>query len=189
MPGFGARLAYAFRCFFSLLFTGTIAQDILAQWAGPPAGRRLRAERPPEPLPPPSRPPRRHRATTRVNAPSSCSPSFSATAAWWTSCRRTSLLTATRRLGMAVRDVHANCRQVLTKYLPRRAGARRRGRDADDPRRHDRPASIRLVGNVGRQTARGTVRHRGWRVGRVSLPPLPDETARLVVAPAEVEVE
>jgi len=48
---------------------------------------------------------------------------------------------------------------------------------------------VKLVGNVGSQASyRGTVRHRGWRVGRVALPPLAPAHARFVVAPAEVEV-
>jgi len=49
--------------------------------------------------------------------------------------------------------------------------------------------SVKLVGHVGSQVSyRGTVRHRGWHVGRVALPPLAPADARLVLAPAEVEV-
>jgi hypothetical protein len=51
------------------------------------------------------------------------------------------------------------------------------------------PSAIKLVGNVGaRASYHGTVRHRGWRASRVSLPPLATSAARLVVTPAEVEI-
>ena len=51
------------------------------------------------------------------------------------------------------------------------------------------PSTVKLVDNVRSQASyRGTVRHRGWHVGRVALPPLAPADARLVVAPAEVEV-
>jgi hypothetical protein len=93
------------------------------------------------------------------------------------------------QVGTAVRDVHANCRHVLQRYVPIEPVL------ADDEGRPTvvqvpvDPATVRLVGNVaGQSPARGTVRHRGWRVGRIELPPLPAEAARLVVAPAEVEV-
>jgi hypothetical protein len=52
------------------------------------------------------------------------------------------------------------------------------------------PWTTRIVGNVPAQgSARGIVRHRGWRAVRVELPPLPASEARRVLAPAEVEVE
>jgi hypothetical protein len=34
----------------------------------------------------------------------------------------------------------------------------------------------------------GLLRHRGWRVSQVNLPPLLDGDARSVIAPAEVEI-
>ncbi|HEY8551540.1 MAG TPA: DUF2760 domain-containing protein [Vicinamibacterales bacterium] len=92
------------------------------------------------------------------------------------------------QVGAAVRDVHAKTRAALDRYMtigplseedegePREVSA-----DTD-------PSTIRIVGNVPAQgTARGIVRHRGWRVTRLDLPPLP-QTGRDVVAPAEVEV-
>jgi hypothetical protein len=51
------------------------------------------------------------------------------------------------------------------------------------------PSAVKLIGNVtGKPPLRGLLRHRGWRVSTVSLPPLPDGTARSVIAPAEVEI-
>ena len=54
--------------------------------------------------------------------------------------------------------------------------------------RDSEPARIKVVGNTaGAPPYRGVLRHRGWEVSRLTLPPLP-ATGRAVVAPAEVEV-
>jgi hypothetical protein len=51
------------------------------------------------------------------------------------------------------------------------------------------PDEVKLVGRGATAApVRGTLRHRGWRSARVSLPALPRESARAVIAPAEVEV-
>ena len=191
MPGFGARITYAFRCFFSLLFSGTIAPDILrALSARAPA--RAGGETPPAtstapraaagPTPPPAREDPGERAVQLL-------------AILQRDGRLVDFLQedlsaySDAQVGTAVRDVHANCRLVLERYLPvEPVLADEEGSPTVIGTTID-PASVRLVGNVGRQHGRGTVRHRGWRVGRIGLPPLPDASARLVVAPAEVEVE
>jgi hypothetical protein len=95
------------------------------------------------------------------------------------------------QVGAAVRDVHANCRQALDRYLRiEPILADEEGGQATIAASTD-PSTVRLIGNVAGPAnagSRGTVRHRGWRVGRLELPPLPDESARLVVSPAEVEI-
>jgi hypothetical protein len=51
------------------------------------------------------------------------------------------------------------------------------------------PADIKLIGNVaGKPPLRGVLRHKGWRVKEVNLPPLPQAAGRMVVAPAEIEI-
>ena len=92
------------------------------------------------------------------------------------------------QIGAAVRNVHAGCREALQRYLTLAPvlhadeGARvtiEAGRDA---------ATVKLIGNVaGHPPFSGVLRHRGWLVSRIELPPLP-RTGQLVVAPAEVEV-
>lgn len=189
MIGIGTRTAFAFRCFFSLLFSGRIARDILD--SVDPNGSASRAT---SPVAPPAAVAANNvgRVTAREDPGD----------------RAVQLLALLQRdgrlvdfleediaaysdaqVGVAVRDVHANCREVLDKYLPvepvlpDEEGARTTLGPAVDP------ASIRLIGNVTQSRASGTVRHRGWRIGRIALPPLPDASARLVIAPAEVEVE
>jgi hypothetical protein len=51
------------------------------------------------------------------------------------------------------------------------------------------PAAIKLIGNVvGEPPVHGMLRHKGWRVREVNLPPLPQANGRMVIAPAEVEL-
>lgn len=95
---------------------------------------------------------------------------------------------ADAQIGAAVRDVHSGCRKALERYIslvPVLDGEEGRpvmlqaGIDA---------ARVKVIGNVGGQRPlRGVLRHRGWMVSRVDLPPL-SSTGQLVVAPAEVEV-
>jgi len=95
---------------------------------------------------------------------------------------------ADAQIGVAVRNVHAGCRQALQRYLTLapvlhgEEGAHvtiEAGRD---------PATVKLIGNVaGQPPFSGVLRHRGWLVSRIELPALP-RTGQFVVAPAEVEV-
>ena len=93
------------------------------------------------------------------------------------------------QIGAAVRDVHAACRGVLTRYvmlepiLPGKEGEQTSvSQDVD-------PAIVRLVGNVtGRPPFPGTLLHRGWHATKIELPPLGAPAGRRIVAPAEIEV-
>jgi hypothetical protein len=96
-----------------------------------------------------------------------------------------------RQVAAAARVVHQGCREVLQSVFdlhPVHGGAE--GETVTlagdyDARRY------RLVGKVPDQPPfRGTLLHRGWRTGRVTLPRVvgAGEAAREVVAPAEVEV-
>jgi hypothetical protein len=40
---------------------------------------------------------------------------------------------------------------------------------------------------TGALPIRGVLRHKGWHVKEVNLPPLPQGSGRMVIAPAEVE--
>jgi hypothetical protein len=186
MISFGQRAAYAFRCFFALLFRGVIPADILAALGVP---SRAPVAPPPRAAPAAAGP----APSARVEDPGD---------------RAIQLLALLQREGRlvdflledltpytdaqvsaAVRDVHASCRRAIDRYLPlepiladEEGTATALGGPVD-------PSMVKLVGNVRSQPSyRGIVRHRGWRVGRVALPPLAPADARFVVAPAEVEV-
>lgn len=93
------------------------------------------------------------------------------------------------QLGAAVRTIHETCRQVLDNYLKLEPIL---NSEEDQPvavQAGFDPAAIKLIGNVvGEPPVRGVLRHKGWRVKEINLPPLPQGTGRMVIAPAEVEL-
>jgi len=174
MISHGKRWKYAFRAFFSLIFHGRIAGDILADFAPPAA-----PAAPAPAVPPPVE----------------------------SSDRAAQLLAILQRdgrlvdflmedltpyqdaqVGAAVRDVHRGCREALDKYASLAPVLDLEEGSTVNVDRDNEPARIKVVGNVaGAPPYRGILRHRGWEVARLALPPLP-ATGRTVVAPAEVEV-
>lgn len=183
MLSHGKRWKYDFRAFFSLIFHGRIADDILAEFAAPAAAPvRVTSAAPP---------PAEARVETRVE----------------TNDRAAQILAILQRdgrlvdflmedlgaysneqVGAAVRDVHRGCRQALDKYatlapvfdlVEGSTVTVDAGSDA---------ARVKVVGNAaGSPPFRGVLRHRGWDATRLELPPLP-ATGRSVLAPAEVEI-
>jgi hypothetical protein len=93
------------------------------------------------------------------------------------------------QIGVGVRDVHAACRGVLTRYVtlePVLAG--KEGEPTSVSEGVD-PAVVRLVGNVtGQPPFSGRLLHRGWQATKVELPPLGVPGGRRIVAQAEIEV-
>lgn len=183
MIGFGKRLSYAFRSFFSIVSRGEVPEDIAPEITGttPPATT------PPPPSLAPAPPPDAEESSDRA-------------------VQMLALLQRDGRLidffseditpyqdaqiGAAVRELHANCRQVLEQYVklePIMTG------EEDAPVTVEAgfdPAAVKLIGNVrGQAPLRGLLRHRGWRVTEVKLPPLSTQkTGRTIIAPAEVEI-
>jgi len=187
MSRFWERLAFAFRCFFSVLFQGDIPDDIaqkLAKTAGP--------------VP---------------QAPAAAAPSVSrlkeverpAAEAFDRAVQMLALLQRDGRLidflaenisaypdaqlGAAVRTIHETCRQVLDQYVKLEPILNsEEDQPVTVPAGFDR-AAIKLIGNVaGEPPVRGVLRHKGWRVREVNLPPLSQGAGRMVVALAEVEL-
>jgi hypothetical protein len=187
MNGFWERLALAFRCFFSILFHRDIPTDIAQKW-GKAAGPVPQV--PAVPVPPGSRP-------DKVDRPAS--EGFDRAVQMLTLLQRDGRLIdflaenisfyPDDQLGAAVRTIHETCRQVLDHYVKLEPVL---NSDEDQPvtvQAGFDPAAIKLIGNVaGEPPIRGLLRHKGWRVKEVNLPPLPQGIGRMVVAPAEVEV-
>jgi len=185
------RLSIAFRCFFSLLFTGKISEKILAELRA-----RVRPathpEETPEAAPAGTRPPataaapRPHDGTERA---------IQMLALLQRDGRLVDFFTEDitayddAQVGAAVRDMHESCRGTLQHYLtlePVVAGEE--GQPVTIEPGFE-PGTIKLIGNVtGKLPARGVLRHHGWRAGQVRLPDLPSGIARAVIAPAEVEI-
>jgi hypothetical protein len=93
------------------------------------------------------------------------------------------------QLGAAVRAIHETCRKSLDHYVKLEPIL---NSEEDQPITVEAgfdSTAIKLIGNVmGQPPMRGVLRHKGWRVKQVNLPPLPQGTSRMVVAAAEVEL-
>src|ERR1700722_485032 len=186
MNGFWERAAIAFRCFFSILFHGDIPNDIV-QKRLEPAGQ--------------------VRQTPAVQASVSrlkeverpASEAFDRAVQMLALLQRDGRLIdfltenisayPDAQLGAAVRTIHETCRQVLDHYLKMEPIL---NSEEDQPvtvQAGFDPAAIKLIGNVtGEPPVRGVLRHKGWRVKEVNLPPLPHGAGRMVIALAEVEL-
>ena len=173
MIPYGTRLKYAVRTFFSLIDFGEVPDDIAAAVMPP------RAPSAPAAAPPP--PDTADRAVQMLSL-----------------LQRDGRLIdflmediaaySDTQIGAAVRDVHAGCRAALTRYASLAAVINDAEGSTVTVERGTDPASVKVVGNVaGEPPYRGVLRHRGWDVVKIELPPLP-ATGRTIVAPAEVEV-
>ena len=177
MLSVGARIVAAFK----LLFTGRLPADVLAALV--PAQPTATAAPPPPAAAPPS-PPEDHgdRAVQLL-------------ALLQREARLVDFLQedlaaySDAQVGAAARDVHGRCRVALGRYVQLEPLAAEDEGESRTVSAATDPSTTRIVGNVPAQgSARGIVRHRGWRAVRVELPSLPATQARHVVAPAEVEV-
>jgi hypothetical protein len=182
--GFGERLSYAFRCFFSLLSSGEIPEDIARELIKTPA------QVAPAPAPAPVTAPPVEKPVEPVDR------AVQMLALLQRDGRLIDFLTediapyGDAEVGAAVREVHQSCRQVLDHYLKLEPViASEEGRPVTVEAGFD-PAKIKLIGNAtGQPPFRGLLRHRGWQAKQINLPPLPDGAGRSVVAPAEVEIQ
>lgn len=93
------------------------------------------------------------------------------------------------QVGAAVRTLHDQCRESLTRYLTLQPvidgveGTFTRTPGADS-------ALVKFIGNVPAGTPPGGVlRHKGWRAAKVDLPALNPRQDATVIAPAEIEIE
>jgi hypothetical protein len=186
MISFWERVAFAFRCFFSILIHARIPLDIQE--------RLIKASAAPAPAASTAAAPK----LKIVERPAGDSPD-----------RAVQMLSLLQRdgrlidflaedvspypdpqLGAAVRSIHQSCRQVLDRYLKLEPVLDSAEEQPVTIQGGFDPAAIKLVGNVrGEPPIRGLLRHKGWRVKEIKLPPLPEPAGRTIVAPAEVEVQ
>jgi hypothetical protein len=180
MMGFGKRLSYAFQCFFSVLSKGEIPAEITPELVPGLAQPAPVFERAPE---------------IETPAPESADRAVQMLALLQRDGRLIDFIAEDiapyqdAQVGAAARDVHESCRKAIDHYLTLEPViASEEGQPVTVEPGFD-PAAIKLIGNVtGRPPLRGLLRHRGWRVARVNLPPLPESDGRTIIAPAEVEI-
>ncbi len=176
------RVAFAFRCFFSILFEGSIPDDISTRL--PKSGPAVR-----EPVASPAP------ATKNAVDPETYDRAVQMLALLQRDGRLVDFLMENIssypdvQLGAAVRNIHETCRQVLDNYVKLEPILNaEEDQPVTVPAGFD-SAAIKLIGNVsGTPPLRGLLRHKGWHVKEVNLPGLPLGTGRMVIAPAEVEL-
>ncbi len=92
-------------------------------------------------------------------------------------------------IGVAVRDVHRDCRRALDEHLklePVMPGEEEQ--TVTVPKGFD-PGEVRLIGKAdGEPPWKGVLVHHGWRVVEAKFPSLAEGVDRHVIAPAEVRV-
>ena len=183
MIGFGKRISYAFRCFFSILFGGEIPSDVAEELIGSTAQPASSAPGPVLAFP---------KITLQPE-------SFERAVQMLSLLQRDGRLIdflsedvspyPDAQLGAAVRTVHQSCRQALDQYIKLEPIINsEEDQPVTVPAGFD-PALIKVIGNVaGQPPFRGVLRHRGWRAANVTLPSLPQGAGGSVVAQAEVEI-
>ncbi|MBV8675011.1 MAG: DUF2760 domain-containing protein [Acidobacteriaceae bacterium] len=186
MNGFWERVAFAIRCFLSILLHARIPDDIAQKVL---ESRGTVPQAPAAPKSSASRPKEEDRA-----APEQFDRAIQMLALLQRDGRLIDFLAENisdypdAQLGAAVRTIHDSCRQVLDRYVKLEPVM---DSEEDQPVTVETgydPAAIKLIGNVaGEPPMRGMLRHKGWRVKEVNLPPLP-QGGRMVIAPAEVEL-
>ena len=173
-----SRIASAFRSFFSILFGGSLPEDIAREFGYTKI--KPVAAAPPIDLPKPS-----DGALQMLSI-----------------LQRDSRLIdflmedvagySDDQIGAAVRNLHSDCRNSLTRHVtltPVIDGVEGTYQKLDAAKAPD-PNRIKLLGNVpaSGKVPGGTLRHRGWAVSAVTLPPVGKQDVK-VIAPAEIEIE
>lgn len=176
MMGFGKRISYATRSFFSILLHGEIPPDIAAELAKASPAVTTAAAKPEKPV-------------------ESFDRAIQMLALFQRDGRLIDFLSEDvtpypdAQLGAAVRSVHESSRKVLEQYVKLEPII---ASDEDQPVTLPAgfdPAAIKVIGNAtGKPPMQGLLRHKGWRATQVNLPSLPEGAGRSVVAPAEVEI-
>jgi len=170
------RLSAAIRSFFAILFRNSLPEDIAAHFG---------FERP-KPAPPP------------VDLPKVSDGALQILGILQRDSRLIDFLMediagySDDQVGAAVRKLHSDCKASLTRHFtlgPVIDGVEGTYQKLDASQAPD-PNRIKLIGNVpvSGKVPGGTLRHRGWQVTSINLPPLVKQDPS-ILAPAEIEVE
>jgi Domain of unknown function (DUF2760) len=170
------RIAFAFRSFFSILFSGKLPADIAQAYGF--------TQNKPQPVAKP--------------APQ-VKPQDGALQILGILQRDSRLIDflmedlaaySDEQVGTAARTVHDQCRDSLNRHLQLAPVIDAVEGDFTKIAGND-AASVKLLGNVpvSGKAPGGVLRHKGWRAEKIDLPTLPTGPAANIIAPAEVEIE
>lgn len=170
-----SRISSAFRSFFSILFGGTLPEDIAVAFGFTKAK--------PQPV---------------VELPKVSDGALQILGILQRDSRLIDFLMedisgfADDQVGAAVRGLHGDCKASLERHVslsPVIDGVEGTNQKLDSSKVPD-PNRIKLLGNVpaSGKASGGVLRHRGWYASSVTLPPTGRQDVT-VLAPAEIEVE
>ena len=168
------RISFAFRSFFSILFSGALAPDIALAFGYT------------KPMPMKAAPPPKPQAGPADGAVQILS-LLQRDARLVDFLMEDIAAYSDEQVGAAVRDVQAQSRQSLERYLqfqPVIDGVEGTYTKTDGVAQ----GGIKLIGNVpaNEKAPGGLLRHKGWQATKVDLPAA---TPGMILAPAEIEVE
>ena len=179
------RISFAFRSFFSLLFSGTLPADIAnaSGYFKPMPVRMAQSDAPAT----------QEKAQEKAPKVSTQDGAVQVLALLQRDARLIDFLMedltsySDEQVGAAVRDVQAQSRQVLDRHFKPVAVIDAIEGDAVKTGKLG-STEVRFTGNVpAKGTAPGGVlRHKGWKASQIDLP---SASASSVLAPAEIEVE
>jgi hypothetical protein len=172
------RIFLAFRSFFSILFSGKLADSTLAELGV--TRRQAAAPAPAAPAAPIARPADGALQLLAILQRDSRLLDF---------VMEDISSYSDDQVGAAVRELHDQCRDALARYVTLQPVI-----DGVEGTYAKAPSSdanlVKFVGNVPAQPpAGGTLRHKGWKAVNIDLPALSPRQDATIVAPAEIEVE
>jgi len=169
------RIVLAFRCFFNILFGGSLSPEVLTELNL--AKRETKAPAPAAPV-----------IKTSDGA-------LQILAILQRDSRLIDFLMedigaySDDQVGAAVRELHDQCRDSVSRYLTLQPVI-----DGVEGTFTKAPSTdaqlVKFVGNVpAKPPTGGILRHKGWRVAKVDLPQLSSKQDAAIIAPAEIEIE
>ena len=174
-----SRISAAFRCFFALLFSGVLPEDIASAFGY----SKTKPAAPPPPEPPKIKLSDGALQMLQILQRDSRLIDF---------LMEDITSYSDEQVGAAVRTLHGDCRASLVRHVslaPVIDGVEGTYQKLDGSKLPD-PNRIKLIGNVpaNGKVPGGTLRHRGWMAASVNLPPLGKQDPA-TFAPAEIEVD
>ena len=179
-----SRILLAFRCFFSILFQGRIADTAAAA-----LGLSRRAGSAGQPASKPAAPPSAAPAAKTADGALQILSILQRDARLIDFLMEDIASYPDDQIGAAVRELHDQCRDSIGRYVtlqPVIDGVE--GTFTQAPSKD--PNVVKFIGNVPAQPpAGGVLRHKGWRAAKVDLPALGARQDTAILAPAEIEIE
>lgn len=176
-----SRISSAFRCFFSILFSGTLPEGMAAAFG---FSKARAAAAPAAPAAPKLKASDGALQLLQILQSDSRLVDF---------LMEDIAAYADDQIGAAVRNMHADCRASLLRLItlsPVIDDVEGTFQKLDAAKAPD-AQRIKLLGNIppSGKVAGGILRHRGWRVNSIQLPAAPTSGDIAIIAPAELEVE